>query len=79
MKEQQNLLQETEVQTQVGEQEQELKLKNQVTQFAKERNYVLNKGLATYLLYGDLPQSEWEQPLPQWAEQLPEGPALQKL
>ena len=57
----------------------EVEIKNKVMQFAKERNYVINKGLAIYIIYGELQESEWEQPLPQWVEVLPDGPALQKL
>jgi hypothetical protein len=42
--------------------------------FAKERGYVLNKGLAIYILYGETPESEWETPLPKWVRDLPDGP-----
>jgi hypothetical protein len=58
---------------------QEIELKTLVTKFAKERNYVLNKGLALYLVYGDIPEEEWEQPIPHWVEELPEGKAFTNL
>ena len=53
--------------------------KLEVTKFAQERGYVLNKGLALYLLYGDAPRDEWEEPIPNWVKKLPEGKALTKL
>jgi hypothetical protein len=57
----------------------ESELKSQATKFAKELGYVLNKGLVLYLLYGDAPKEEWEQPIPEWVEKLPEGEAFTKL
>ena len=51
----------------------------EATKFAQERGYVLNKGLALYLLYGDVPEEEWEEPIPNWVKKLPEGKALTKL
>lgn len=51
----------------------------EVTKFAERLGYVLNKGLALYLLYGDAPRDEWEEPIPKWVTKLPEGKALTKL
>lgn len=50
----------------------------EATKFAEKLGYVLNKGLALYLLYGDAPRDEWEQQIPQWVEKLPEGKPLVK-
>jgi len=51
----------------------------EATKFAQELGYVLNKGLALYLLYGEVPEEEWEEPIPEWVNELPEGKALTKL
>ena len=53
--------------------------KYQATKFAQELGYVLNKGLALYLLYGEAPRDEREEPIPNWVTKLPEGKALTKL
>ncbi len=50
----------------------------EVTKFAEKLGYVLNKGLALYLLYGDIPSDEWEQPIPNWVNKLPDGKAFTK-
>jgi hypothetical protein len=71
MKEQQNLSQETEVETQVGVSQEELKLKNQVKKFAEMLGIELTKELALYQIYGDAPREDWENPVPQWVEELP--------
>ncbi len=57
----------------------ESKERDQVIKYAKDRGYVLNKGLAIYLLYGETPESEWETPLPRWVKDLPDGPPLQDI
>ena len=57
----------------------ELSPKEALMKFAKGLNYVPNKGLAKYLIYGDEPEENWEEPLPSWVNELPDGPALKKL
>jgi hypothetical protein len=52
--------------------------KLEATKFAEKLGYVLNKGLALYLLYGDIPSDEWEQPIPNWVKKLPDGKAFTK-
>ncbi len=57
----------------------EVRLKEEVTKYAEERKYILNKGLVMYLIYGDLQEENREMSVPKWVEKLPDGQAFQKL